>query len=140
MTVEEAGQIILENKPWVDCVDCGGLGWLPANKFQYGQHVTTKPDGPTIPVEDCRQCQGKGEFPRDEYIEACELLGIEPPRWTKAEAAKRNYFEKRGLNPEIHDKSIDAISIGQVDQIYEDSFTVDVSVGSPCKVSFPRPK
>lgn len=66
MTREEAAEIILSGHYELTCEDCGGSC---AASFS-----------PTVGMPTvCKRCYGKGYMIRASYVQACRVLGIEPP-------------------------------------------------------------
>lgn len=78
MTAEEAGQIILEGKPWRPCTNCNGQG-LIKDSLVVGGAVYTSKYGTVSAMKRCVGCNGDGHFLHDEYRQACELLGLKVP-------------------------------------------------------------
>lgn len=65
MTIEEAGEIILENKPFIDCINCDGTGWV----VPWIRSLS----------KICPSCHGGKKQLLLEYEIACNVLGLEVP-------------------------------------------------------------
>jgi hypothetical protein len=80
MTIEEAGQIILENEPWHVCTKCAGQGWIRKTTPEMGDAVTLNENGKAITSQVCAGCQGSTGHINPWYARACQLLGMEVPK------------------------------------------------------------
>lgn len=112
MTAEEAGQVILENKPFENCSMCQGFGYVEKPDIQVGDTMTIKPnDGKYIAMRHCVSCAGSGLQYSPGYAEACRRLGIEYPD-PVAEARRRwgdgDMFERQsaGTLVRIEDRTL----------------------------------
>jgi hypothetical protein len=69
MTKEEAAEEILNGQAYTQCTRCGGSGW------------SGKP--PRLGIigmrEHCSGCNGSGQWLRGDYVQACSIIGREPP-------------------------------------------------------------
>ncbi len=80
MTLEEAGEIVLSQRKLTLCTECQGAGCV-VRRVSYGKRHTDVRGrrGFEIPppkgTQTCLQCDGWGLTTREDYIQACELLG-----------------------------------------------------------------
>src|SRR3972149_1872708 len=79
MTIEEAGQVLLENLPIHVCQACKGQGWVNKKNAQVGDPVSFTPEGETVATKDCVDCKAVGHTLNTAYAEACAVLGMEVP-------------------------------------------------------------
>lgn len=63
MTREEAAEELLKADPYVKCLDCDGIGYIPG--------------GAVGPLE-CNTCFTVGRLTRRKFIQACVLLDTYP--------------------------------------------------------------
>lgn len=69
MTIEEAGEIILRDAPFIFCGECRGSGrWEKEDNFDYLRAVQL-----------CSACEGAGYILRADYERACQVLELKPP-------------------------------------------------------------
>lgn len=81
----EAGQIILEGTKYIICARCID------NTKNYRRILNT----------DCPDCKNWGVVPNPQYVEACRVLGLEPPE-TAEERACRNLDVYTASKPEFY--------------------------------------
>lgn len=82
MTTEEAGQIILENDPWLTCPDCAGNGHTKVKNVSsadIGKSAFYTSSDAVIVVDPCRSCHSRGRLINSSYVEACTLLSVALP-------------------------------------------------------------
>ena len=65
MTLEEAAELVLHNQPFIDCLNCKGLG--------------RESVGVSGMWKICSSCKGARRQARHDYIVAYHLLGLELP-------------------------------------------------------------
>lgn len=75
MTIEEAGQRVLEGKPWLQCGVCTGNGLVHTidPEDDNGENCAG------CRGEDCSACHGSGSVLDPSFAEACELLKMPTP-------------------------------------------------------------
>lgn len=64
MTIEEAGQVLLEFKPYVVCERC-------KKNIEENRRLLN---------EDCPDCKSWGVVVNKRYAQACERVGMKPPQ------------------------------------------------------------
>jgi RecJ-like exonuclease len=69
MTIEEAAEIILRNQPYINCINCEGMGWVHRGIS-------------TITLHRCSSCRGTKKQLLLDYEIACNVLGLEVRRRT----------------------------------------------------------
>lgn len=89
MTLEEAGQVILEDKPYAPCATC--IHWS-----QSGRRTLNT---------NCPNCKAWGRVPNPEHIKACRVLGIAPPL-PLAEAEELKLIEYMKSKPEFYGEQL----------------------------------
>lgn len=67
MTIEEAGQRILEGEVWMKCKACGGIGETHTGDDEMG-------------YEGCDACRSQGIFLDPTYAKACKVLKMKKPK------------------------------------------------------------
>ena len=77
MTLEEAGQIVLEGNAFRPCKECAGEGRVLI-EFRT-DHERGKPAMEVETYQLCRPCEHTGQIVRDEYRLACRLLSTKVP-------------------------------------------------------------
>lgn len=79
MTIEEAGQVLLEFKPYLPCERC----------------QKNKAEGRRLLNEDCPDCKSWGVVVNKRYAQACERVGMTPPQ--DIDRMKALEFEALGM-------------------------------------------